>query len=145
MGFLKGIVNTWKKLEAAVVVQNLLEKEEFLDKLDRPIKDLANYLVGVAWAKREVMMNGRHSLRLYKASIAAIALAEGLEKITPGHPNWLTMLRSLTTLMEEMEANSSHYPLSDIDQRFLGKAAETLNVMAVKQFEANEREFGGRS
>jgi hypothetical protein len=145
MGFLKNTVNHWKMAEAAVVVQNLLEARGSLYELDRPAKDLANHLVGLVWAKCEAVMDGRRGQRPHKISIAAAALANGIEMFTPQGPNWHAIIGSLGTLLEEMGNNGALYPLNEIDYRFLGAAADALNETFAGAMEALDSEFAKKS
>lgn len=126
MALFKRTTNLWKMSEAAVVVQNLLELQTAYE-LDRPAKELANYLVGFAWGKHEIVLDGRRGVRPNKLALAAVALTEGMEAFeldASKRDTWLAIIRSLETLLVEVGQHGALYPFQEIDRRLIAFAAE---------------------
>lgn len=76
MGLFSGVKDTYKKSEAAVVVQNLIEenvRDGWMES-NNPAQ-LANILVGRAWDAMPDVFSGKFGQRPHKISVAAIALS----------------------------------------------------------------------
>lgn len=129
--------SVWKKSEAAVVVQNLLEHSVRALALDVDPKTTATLLVSGVWASSPDVFDGKFGQRPHKISVAASALATGIsffkEKDDRHHLHACTI--ALGNLLSEVEANGSFYPLASVDWTLLNRAGEIL-VDYAEQFTA---------
>ena len=123
MGLFSGIKNTYKKSEAAVIVQNLLEHQQKMDYFDQDPGSTATRLVGDLWDDKPDLFNGSFGQRPHKLSIAAAALAEGLTDQWPNESCRNAVLICLGLALSEVERNGSLYPFNGIDEQLIALAA----------------------
>jgi len=126
MGLLSGITNTFKKSKAAVVVQNLLEHQAEAGNLEADPAKLANGLVTLVWDQKSDLLGGKFGQRPHKISIAAAALANGIEQIGPTSPIRNALIISVGNLLSEIETNGAFYPLNGIDQALIESASSVF-------------------
>lgn len=72
MGLFGGIKNTYKKSEAAVVVQNLLEMQVKAGMVDLDPASTATKLIDAVWTDSPHMFDGRFGQRPHKISAASV-------------------------------------------------------------------------
>lgn len=82
-----GIKDTYKKSEAAVVVQNLLEMQQKSGLFDSDPASSATSLVDAVWTKNPHIFDGRFGQRPHKISLAASAFSNAIEVLEVGNPN----------------------------------------------------------
>jgi len=130
MGLFDGVRNTWRKSEAAVVVQNLLEiqVQNGLSVLD-PAKT-ANQLVGVVWDSKPDIFNGKFGQRPHKISVAAAALVQGLHVYPSGNPEHAPIGLALGMVLQEVAIKGRLYPLNSLDETLLEAAVAAYTLSA---------------
>jgi hypothetical protein len=132
MGFFKGIKDNYKKSEAAVVIQNLLEEASRMDMFPGNAAKTANLLVGGAWDELGEVLDGRRGLRPHKIAVAAISIARAIEledankAFSPSH----TLAFCLSKILAEVGQNGVLYPLNPLDMKLLNMAGETFSQFA---------------
>ena len=126
LGLFSGIKRKWKKTEAAVIVQNLLENQCKLGMfyLD-PVRS-ANLLVSDAWETMPDVFDGKFGQRPNKLSIAAIALATGIKTSPKEDANVPGLIIALGNILSQVEVNGSFFPFNSIDTRLLASASEVF-------------------
>ena len=120
MGLFGGIKSNYKKSEAAVVVQNLLERYELFDL--NPAS-MANKLVAALWEEKPDIFNGKFGQRPHKLTVAAAALANGIHLFEKSDLNRSVLALSLGAILSDLEINGRLYPLNSIDHQLLEAAA----------------------
>lgn len=126
-----GIKNTYKKSEAAAIVQNLLQirKDEGAYH-GEPAAD-ANSLIRAVYERTPERFNGKRGLRPHKLSFAAQGFAYGLSMSAENSRTTLAYLACLEQILQEVEKNQILYPLNKLDQVLLGEAVIALEEKAV--------------
>lgn len=126
----KGIKDTWKKSEAAVIVQNLLQMQYDAGRFGDDPASSANTLIASLWDKTPHRFDGRFGQRPHKLSVAAAAFANAIRVL--GHRNENSMIFSicLGNILNEVNANGSLYPLSRLDDEILTESAIVLQAVA---------------
>lgn len=119
MSILSGIKSTYKKSEAAVVVQNLLEDKKRIGLLYSEPAKLATKLVGLAWAAKPDVFDGKFGERPHKITVAACALATGVELFDDADFDRNAIILSLGDILSEVETNGRLYPLNNVDHALL--------------------------
>lgn len=119
MGLFSGIKSTYKKSEAAVVVQNLLEHQANVGLFDLDPAKLANQLVVIVWDSKPDVFDGKFGQRPHKITVAASALANGIELFDEGDLNRNALVLSLGNILSELETNGRLYPLNSLDHQLL--------------------------
>ncbi|WP_417698259.1 hypothetical protein [Psychromonas sp.] len=122
MGLFSGIKSTFKKSEAAVVVQNLLEHQlnSGLSNLDPP--KTANKFVELIWDIKPDLFNGKFGQRPHKISVAAAALAHATQLFDRNDSNCNAVVISLGNVLSEIEVNGRLYPLNSLDELLIEEA-----------------------
>ncbi|MCE7031725.1 hypothetical protein LY625_03680 [Lysobacter sp. GX 14042] len=139
MGFFGGIKSTFKKSEAAVVIQNLLEHHARIGLLPVPADPAktANALVQAAWDDMPDVFSGKFGQRPHKLAVAATALGLCVMGIPATHPHRPTLVLCLGTVLSEVQKNGRLYPLNGIDDQLL-EAAYTAFMLAQEQPTADD-------
>jgi len=119
MGLFSGIKSTYKKSEAAVVVQNLLEHQANVGLFDLDPAKLANKLVENVWDSKSDVFGGKFGQRPHKITVAASALANGIELFDDEDLNRNALVLSLGNILSELETNGRLYPLNSLDHQLL--------------------------
>lgn len=138
MGLFSGVKNLYKKSEAAVVVQNLLEHQVSIGLFDQDPARFANQLVQRAWDSKPDVFAGNFGQRPHKISAAAFALALGYKFMSEADLNRSALIISLGIILSDLQKNARLYPFNGVDEVLLEKA------FAVYQEAAEElgTEFG---
>ena len=123
MNVLVGVKSIWKKTEAAVIVQNLLEHQFNCGILELSPPDLATKLVQEAWNGLPDVMNGKFGRRPHKFTVAAVALWRGIEAFGDDELNQGALLIALGNLLQEVDVNGALYDFGPIDNHMLEKIA----------------------
>jgi hypothetical protein len=123
----KGIKNNWKKAEASVVIQNLLQDQADSGFFDDDPASTANLIVSKAWDLVPQLFDGRFGQRPHKLSVAAVSLAMMVEKLPDTSRYHAPLMVCLGTLLEGVAANEILLPLTPLDQRLLQKAGEVFS------------------
>jgi hypothetical protein len=96
-----------------------LEHQSKVGFLGADAAKLANALVGRVWDQKPEWFNGAYGQRPHKISVAAAALAHGVQLVTEDDPNRAGVLLALGAILSEVEKNESLYPFNGIDQKLL--------------------------
>lgn len=132
MGLFSGIINNWKKSEAAAIIQNLLEisqKNMGAFGFSPDPAQTATSLIQSAWEAMPHVFSGEFGQRPHKLATAAIALAYGIQHTTD-EDNRAHFLIALGSILNEVEANGSFYPFNSIDERLLVNASRLFTEKA---------------
>ncbi|WP_024929238.1 hypothetical protein [Methylophilus sp. OH31] len=126
MGIFSGIKNTYKKSEAAVVVQNLLEHQARAGLFDQDPAATATQMIECAWKEFPDIFNGKFGQRPHKISVAAFAFANLIVRF---NDNEITNVRaavifSLGNILSELEVNSRLYPLNSLDHYLIENSTD---------------------
>ena len=121
-----GIKNIYKKSEAAVVVQNLLEMQQKSDLFENDPASSAISLVDAVWTKNPHLFDGRFGQRPHKISVAASAFANAIDVLQVGNPNRNCFTLCSGNILNEVSVNGKLYPLSNLDMELLDSAAKTF-------------------
>ncbi|EMP54245.1 hypothetical protein MSNKSG1_16741 [Marinobacter santoriniensis NKSG1] len=122
MGIFRSLKSTIEKSKAAVVVQNLLEHQMHMGFLDVRPAALANQLVAEAWDARPDIFNGKFGQRPHKITVAACALAQGIDYLEPGSMVRSALGIALGNILAELDTNGRLYPLNSLDHQLLEEA-----------------------
>jgi hypothetical protein len=120
MGLFNGIKSNYKKSEAAVVVQNLLQHYELFD-LDPA--SMANKLVAAIWKEKPDVFSGKFGQRPHKLTVAAAALANGIYLFAKSDLNRNVLALSFGAILSDVEKNGRLYPLNSLDHQLLKAVA----------------------
>ena len=118
MGFFSGVKDTFKKSEAAVLVQKLLEQQVAQGNIQFDPAPLANKLVSSIWNDKPDIFSGKFGQRPHKITTAALALLLAIETQPADFRNPAFLL-SLGHLLSELEINGRLYPLNTMDEELL--------------------------
>lgn len=119
MNIFSRIKNIYKKSEAAVVVQNVLEHQVSVGFLHMDPAKLGTKLVGTVWDSKPDIFNGRFGQRPHKITVAAFALANGIDLFDDEDRNRIALVLSLGNILSELETNGRLYPLNSLDHQLL--------------------------
>lgn len=118
----KGIKDNFKKAEAAVVVENLLQFHinSGIFKISMPAKALANKMIQTAWDFKPDLLGGRFGVRPHKLSIAIFTFSihvvianESKSKLS--NDFFYLCLMGFSKLIDEVSVNGRLYSLSETD------------------------------
>jgi hypothetical protein len=135
MGILSNIKSTYRKSEAAVVVQNLLEHQAKGGWFDMDPASLANRLVAAVWEQKPDVFGGKFGQRPHKITVAASALASGISFLEENDRNRYALVFSLGNILAEIEVNGMLYPLNSLDHQLLEIAASIFADVTSEDYE----------
>lgn len=121
-----GIKDTYKKSEAAVVVQNLLEMQAKAGIFDGDPASSATDLVGIVWTKSPHLFDGRFGQRPHKISVAAASFANAISVLGHENSNGRIFSICLGNLLNEIAVNGNLYPLNNLDAELIQSAATEM-------------------
>ncbi|MDV5168828.1 hypothetical protein [Photobacterium rosenbergii] len=119
----KAIKDNFKKAEAAVIVENLLQThvDTGVFQTSLSIKDIANKMVQQAWEVKPDLLGGRFGTRPHKLSIASFTVAVAI--VSSGNSNSESSsdfqnvcLMMFGNIMDEIEVNGRLYNMSETDR-----------------------------
>lgn len=138
MVFFGSVKDNFKKAEAAVVIENVLDMQAHHEIF--PLDDrskLANRLIAQVWDENPGLYDGTRHARPHKATLAAKALVEGLMLET--YPRIKAALYVASgTVLGELTAKGDQYGLGEIDYQIL----DGLRKKQVKIGETLQQELG---
>ena len=126
MGLFSGVKDTFKKSEAAVVVQNLLEEQARIGFFGLDPAKYASALIQSAWDEKPDIFGGKFGQRPHKLAVAAIALSRGLSLARQDDVHRMAILASLGKVLAEAHANAGFYPFNNLDSTLLEAAGEVF-------------------
>jgi len=126
MGLFSGIKSTYKKSEAAVVVQNLLEHQARVGLFDLDPAKSATTFTQLVWDSKPDVFNGKFGQRPHKIVVAASALANATQLFDRNDLNGDAVVISLGNILSEIEANGRLYPFNSLDDQLLEGAVATF-------------------
>lgn len=124
-----GMVSTFKKSEAAVVLQKLLEIQADAGLFDKDCAAYAQVLVDAVWSEKPAVFDGEFGQRPFKLTVAAVALANSISRLR-GNTSQIrsdnstrdALVLSLGNIFLEVETNGNLYPLNSLDHHLLEDA-----------------------
>jgi hypothetical protein len=122
MGFFSGIKDMNKKVEAAVIVQNLLEIQVNAGTFSSDPQNFATRLVNMAWDKKPDLFNGGFGQRPFKLAVAASAFSNGVTQFNDDPSIKVALVISLGNIFLELQTNRRLYPLNSLDDQLLEDA-----------------------
>lgn len=123
MGLFRGIKNTFKKSEAAVVVQNLLEMQAKTGVFELDPASTATKLVDAVWTESPQIFDGRFGQRPHKLTVAAAAFAHAIDQMHESNLLANSFVLALGNILNELSVNGRLYPLNSIDEQLLEAAS----------------------
>lgn len=126
MGLFSGIKDTYKKSEAAVVIQNLLEIQAKIGYFGDDPEKSATALIQSAWDEKPDIFSGKFGQRPHKLAVAAIALSRGISISRQDEPHRMALFASLGKVLAEAHTNASFYPFNNLDSTLLEAAGEVF-------------------
>lgn len=105
----------FRKSQAAVVIENILS-----DVVEIPLEQItfsamANNLIRRVWESNPDLFDGKLGQRPHKLTVAACAMASGLECFERNSTNYRVLLLSLGVAINEIRANGQSYKFSPTD------------------------------
>ena len=119
-----GIKNNWKKAEAAVIVQNLLELFASSVSTSRDPMMHANEIVEDCWNKYSDAFSGKFGQRPHKLTVAFTSVMLRLSNIEEGSQESELLKKAAKEMRNEVLRNGSLYKMNSLDQKFLQVAVE---------------------
>jgi hypothetical protein len=123
MQIFKGIKSFYKRSEASIVVQNLLEIQAKELNFSADPAMTARLLVENVWNQSPHLFDGRFGQRPHKISVAAIAFSNEIEVQgidDPRHP----LVASLLKVLDNVADKGYLYPLNSLDKEHLESASK---------------------
>lgn len=145
MGLFKGVKNTWKKSEAAALIQKLLEiqKEQGMFTLDPAAA--ANMMVAKEWDKAPDFFDGRRGPRPHKVTVAACAMMPvivGAVERDALTPNTMALVVCISQILTEIGTHPEQFELNAKDEHVLGAYMEKFEEIQPKLSQYMSEEFG---
>lgn len=100
-----GIKDTFKKSEAASIVQSLLEQQVKLGFLNLDAGKIANAIVGLTWDSRSQFLDGKKYPRPSKYGLAAFSIASSLDRCGSDRDLFLALMAVLPPILERLEGD----------------------------------------
>jgi hypothetical protein len=125
-----GIYSNYRLGAAAAVVQNLLERHDHGGPLGRNTAGIAARLVARVYNNDPALFDGKRGKRPHKLSLAAVALAQGVEDMREDRDGQLSCQLSLGTVLLEITGKPQKYALSGNDHMLLSLAQEVYLAAA---------------
>lgn len=126
MGLFRNIKNQFRKSEAAIIVQNLLEMHTKIGLLDGDVAVIANKIVEAVWQDSSHLLDGRFGRRPHKLALATAALHFAIEVRPENDPVRQASVISLGNIINEISTNGALYPFSELDWRLFEAATACL-------------------
>jgi hypothetical protein len=134
MDLFSGIKSTFKKSEAAVVVQNLLEHQVNSGLFDLDPPKAANKFIELVWNTKPDLFSGKFGQRPHKISVAAAALAHATQLFDRDDVNCNAIVIALGNVLSEIDVNGRLYPLNALDEQLIDEAMFTFTKIT-QEFE----------
>jgi len=132
MGLFGGIKSTYKKSEAAVVVQNLLEHQASVGLFELDPAKAANKFIELIWDSKPDLFDGKFGQRPHKITVAASALANATQLFDIDDLNGNAIVISLGNILSEIEMNGRLYPFNSLDGQLLEEAMAIFSEISQK-------------
>lgn len=118
----KSIKDSYKKAEAAVVIENLLQMQIDTGMFDTSvsIKELANKMIQNAWDVKPELLGGRFGTRPHKLSVAAFTVSVAIVSSGNSNSDSASHFQDVCfmmfgNIMNEIEVNGRLYNFSETD------------------------------
>jgi hypothetical protein len=118
------VKDTFKKSEAAAVVQSLLETQQRTGYFFGEPSNTARKLVAKVWDFKPDVFNGTRAGRPHKLSVAAFALATGVTDNEDDRRAQLPCLTALGQILINLNLGNSPYSLNGIDYQLIQLSIE---------------------
>jgi len=141
MGLFSGIKNTFKKSEAAVVVQNLLEETKRVGFFDSDPARVANRLVESAWDSRPDIFGGAYGDRPHKVTFAAYSFAYAIGNLRRDSPARDALVIPFGKLMLYLQKTGHLFSFNRLDNELLGAALCVFEELMAEEMAENPLPF----
>lgn len=131
MGLLSGIKDTYKKTEAAVVVQNLLDLSARAGLFEGDTSLVARTVVDAAWKHKPDIFSGKFGQRPHKIAVAGFALGLAVTRLDDSSNLKSILVIALGNLLSEAATNRLMYGFSSMDDVLFEAAAKAFPADAV--------------
>ena len=118
------IKNNWKKSEAAVIIQQLLEQKAAAGIFRGDPPTVANSIIAVGWEQMPDVFSGRFGNRPHKISIAAFCLGYFTNIYDGDEQNGAVLAICFIEVMEEIQRHWQLYGLTSADEFVLEQPAQ---------------------
>lgn len=142
MGFFSGIKSTFKKSEAAVVVQNLFEIQAKVGIFQYDPAKIATHLVAHVWDQTPDIFEGKFGVRPHKLAVAAVALGNGFFVFEADASLRASCLVALGEILKTIGVNGELFQFNNVDHKLFESAMQMFTEEA-EQAEAREGNFLG--
>jgi len=136
MGLFGDIQSAYKKSEARVVLENLLEHQAKVGFLDLDPAKLSKKLIDLVWDANPDVFNGKFGQRPHKLTVSASALANGIKHFNQGDRNRYAIVLSLGNILSEVEVNGRLYALNSLDFQLLEAPISIFATIAQESSES---------
>lgn len=116
---LSAYYSRFRKSQAAVIIENILTDVVKIPLEQITFSAMANSLIQRAWESNPDLFDGRLGQRPHKLTVAACAMASGLECFERNSTNYRVLLLSLGVAINEIRANRHSYKFSPTDTALL--------------------------
>lgn len=140
MGIFSGIKSTFKKSEAAVVIQSLFEIQERVGIFQYNPAKIANNLIAHVWEQTPDIFDGKFGERPHKLAVAAVALGNGFDMYINDSSLRASCLIALGEILKTVNLNGTLFPFNNVDHHLFNSAMQMFNEEA-EQTEAKTGTF----
>jgi len=126
------IKNTYKKSEAATVLQNILEMQASNGNFQQDPAKAATVAIDLAWNQCPHIFEGKLGVRPHKLTLAIAGAASVLEKIEVGSTGSSGFYASLAVMLGETGKRGHIYPFTATDWSIIEAATNIGENWAVK-------------
>lgn len=140
---MRGIVNWYKKSDAAVAVQKLLEHQAQLGWLDADPAQAAREYVQNAWDDKPQVFSGKFGQRPHKIAVAVYSLALASKSLNEqNNSDFSYTMIALGNAVSDIEASGSFYPLSNLDYSLIKEGVELVAPIVEQENVKFDSAFG---
>jgi hypothetical protein len=133
MGFFSGISNTYRRSEASLIVNNLLQIQKNTGTFSLDVESWARKLVDFSWDANPRLYEGKLSPKPHKIAIAATAFAYGSRLFVDDNDfNKKALFLSLGSLLSDVQKNSYLYGFKTVDQQLISAATVVFEDYVTK-------------
>lgn len=130
MGIFSGIKSTFKKSEAAVVIQNLFDIQVKAGFFQYDPAKIANHLVSHVWEQKPDIFDGKFGVRPHKLAVAAVALGNGFYVFDNDSSLRAACLIALGEILKTINVNGSFFPFNSVDHQLFDSAMQMFSEEA---------------
>ncbi len=130
MDLVRSLADRNKKIDAATVLQKLLQQQVVQGHFHMDPAGSSHRMVELTWRERADLFSGQFGHRPHLLTLAACALADGCDRYEMGERNQLGIFNALHALVEDLEINGRRYRLTKVDTLLLDDALLAYNRLS---------------